>query len=151
VDTVLGAALGYERPRKIRELIERLDAHLCELGGLRHRVANPDSLVGGRPTEEYLLNREQINFLLTRCGLPRADEHCVQIARVFSAMPNTRDFCEFIAETTTPGKSWSGLFQALNEGGEWNTWAHWQIAIHSGRKRPVAPLDRPSPCSRRRP
>jgi hypothetical protein len=85
VDTALGGALGYERPRAIRQLIERLREPLHGLGGLPHRVANPNSLVGGRPTTEYLLNLSQINYLITRCGLPRADEWCIQIARVFTA------------------------------------------------------------------
>jgi hypothetical protein len=34
VDTALGAALGYERPRKIRELIERFPRQLRESGVL---------------------------------------------------------------------------------------------------------------------
>lgn len=89
VDTALGAALGYERPRKIRELIERLMPQLAELGGLPHRGANPHEL-GGRPTIEYLLNLKQINYLITRCGLPRADEWCVHIATVFTAWQEGR-------------------------------------------------------------
>lgn len=86
LDTALGAALGYERPRDIRQLIERLDPKLRELGVLRYRAANtPDPAGRGRPTNEYLLSLPQINFLITRCGLPRADEWCVQIAQVFTA------------------------------------------------------------------
>jgi hypothetical protein len=34
---------------------------------------------------EYLLSLKQINYLITRCGLPRADEWCIQIAKVFTA------------------------------------------------------------------
>lgn len=85
VDIALGAALGYERPRDIRKLIDRFNKQLGELGVLRQRGANtPDPEGRGRPTQENLLNLAQINYLIIRCGLPRADEWCVQIARVFT-------------------------------------------------------------------
>jgi hypothetical protein len=69
VDTALGAALGYERPRAIRQLIERFPSQLRELGVLPQRVANtPDPEGRGRPSYESLLNLNQINYLITRCA-----------------------------------------------------------------------------------
>lgn len=41
--------------------------------------------------------------------------------------PRTEKRANHIA--TTVGLSHSQLFQALNEGGDWNTWAHWALAI----------------------
>jgi hypothetical protein len=86
VDTVLGSALGYERSRSIRQLIERLMPHLEKFGPSPHRVAMVAIGSGAqRETTEYLLNLGQVNYLITRCGLPRAEEWCVQIAKVFTA------------------------------------------------------------------
>lgn len=42
-------------------------------------------------------------------------------------LPSVQEFCGYVASTI--GKSDSELFQALNENGEWNTWAYWQIAF----------------------
>lgn len=83
VDRLLGEALGYAQAKDIQQLIERQSANLRELGFLPHR----EEKIGarGRPRKEYWLNLAQINYLITRCGLPRADEWCVQIARVFTA------------------------------------------------------------------
>ena len=39
----------------------------------------------------------------------------------------TKQFVEYLS-TTVPVAD-SELIQALNEGGEWNTWAHWQIGL----------------------
>jgi hypothetical protein len=91
VDTVLGKALGYERPRKIRELIERYREQLEQLGPLPQRGAMVDIGSGAiRAVTEYLLNREQINYLITCCGLPDARNYCVLIAKVFTAWQDGR-------------------------------------------------------------
>lgn len=42
-------------------------------------------------------------------------------------LPATKEFISYIESTAE--KSGSDLIQALNEGGTWNTWAHWQIAM----------------------
>lgn len=42
-------------------------------------------------------------------------------------LPTSDLFLEYIE--TTVGLSHSDLIQSLNEGGTWNTWAHWQIGM----------------------
>ena len=37
-----------------------------------------------RQVAEYLLNNAQINYLITRCGLPAADHWCSLIADAFT-------------------------------------------------------------------
>lgn len=85
-DVVLGVALGYSRPRKIRDLIERLMGPLLELGSAPHRGAMVSIGSGAlREVTEYLLNQAQINYLIMRSDLPNADQWCIHIARVFTA------------------------------------------------------------------
>jgi hypothetical protein len=56
-DVVLGQALGYDRPRDIRKLIERLAEPLAKLGTARHRVAQYEKGQGARgEATEHLLN-----------------------------------------------------------------------------------------------
>lgn len=83
-DVVLGEALGYERPRALRQLIERLMPQLLALGKAPQRVAPSHVGRGAQPVTETLLSLKQVNYLITRCGLPRADEWCKQIALVFT-------------------------------------------------------------------
>ncbi len=52
---------------------------------VQHPVFKQHDGAGAREVTEYLLNLGQINYLITRCGLPAADEWCIQIARVFTA------------------------------------------------------------------
>jgi hypothetical protein len=91
VDTVLGAALGYDRPRDLRKLIERHREKLEKIALARHRGAPIKSGKGRiEQVTEYLLTREQINYLITRCGLPNADHYCLLIAKVFTAWQEGR-------------------------------------------------------------
>lgn len=85
VDTVLGAALGYERPRKLHELIARKLRLFGQVGSLPQRGANLYTPQGGRPGREYLLNREQVNLAILLCGLPNVDAAKAHIAKVFTA------------------------------------------------------------------
>jgi hypothetical protein len=86
VDTVLGKALGYKDPTDIRERIQFLMPHLLKHGTAPSRTALYVRGNGAKgETTEYLLNRGQINYLITRCGLPRADDACDHIATVFTA------------------------------------------------------------------
>ncbi len=75
-------------------------SHLLELGLAPHRGAREGQ--GNRETSEYLLNREQINFILTRCGLPNADAACIHVARVFSAWEVGRVKAVDFAENLIP-------------------------------------------------
>jgi hypothetical protein len=61
IDTALGEALGYSRPRDIRKLIRCKSGVLRQLGDLPRRAAKP----GAVPTQ-FLLNCAQATFLI-RC------------------------------------------------------------------------------------
>ncbi len=54
-DVGLGEAVGYERPRDIHKLIERLADNLATLGPTRHPVAPSHEGRGSQPVTEYLL------------------------------------------------------------------------------------------------
>lgn len=90
VDTVLGAALGYERPRTLHDLIARKRLLFGEAGVLPSRSVKLYTPEGGRPTVEYLLNREQVNLAILLCGLPNVDAVKAHIAKVFTAWEDGR-------------------------------------------------------------
>jgi hypothetical protein len=72
VDVVLGSALGYARPRKIRERIQYLMPHLLKHGLAPSRTAPYISGRGGkRETTEYLLNLGQELLRSPPIGLAR--------------------------------------------------------------------------------
>jgi hypothetical protein len=73
VDTVLGAALGYGRPERIRDLIQGRADLFRGAGNLPRRAVNSDDPGRGRPSREFLLNREQVNLAILLCGLPNVD------------------------------------------------------------------------------
>jgi hypothetical protein len=81
LDTDLAEALGYERPRVIRDLIKRYDAALTALGPLCRTVRQ----TGGRPAEEFYLNKAQAVFITTQSGTTRAVEITVKVAQKFDA------------------------------------------------------------------
>jgi hypothetical protein len=83
VDTVVAERLGYDRPRKVRELIERNTAELLTFGNLPHRGANSGQR--GRPAEEYLLNEGQALVVCALSRTPKAAEVRKQIIDVFMA------------------------------------------------------------------
>lgn len=90
VDTVLGAALGYDRPDKIRQVIYRKRALFEGAGSLAHRGTNLYDPKGGRPSREFLLNREQVNLAILLCGLPNVDGIKAHVAKVFTAWEEGR-------------------------------------------------------------
>ncbi|MDB5596270.1 MAG: hypothetical protein JWM36_3231 [Hyphomicrobiales bacterium] len=70
-DILLAVRLGFERPRKIRELIERNRAELETYGELPVRVGSPHGGAnpkGGRPGKAYFLTEGQA---LVICALAR--------------------------------------------------------------------------------
>lgn len=83
-DVDLGERLGFERPRKIREIIERNRAELEGFGGLPRRGANPGPL-GGRPTFEYHLNEGQSLLVSTLSQAPKAPQVRRMLIEVFMA------------------------------------------------------------------
>jgi len=68
-DIDLAEGLGFERPRKIRDMIARNTAELLAYGGLPRRGASPGRQ-GGRPSSAYYLNEGQA---LVICALSRTD------------------------------------------------------------------------------
>lgn len=84
-DLVLGSALGYDRPRKIRDLISKHNNDLQYIARLPQRRATSHDGSGARVIHESLLNQAQVSYIITRCGLPNANEWCKQIAMVFAA------------------------------------------------------------------
>ncbi|PZP65238.1 MAG: hypothetical protein DI604_25040 [Delftia acidovorans] len=69
-DLELGELLNFDRPRKIRDIIDRNAAELLGYGRLPQRGANLSSR-GGRPSKAYYLNEGQA---LVICALSRTDK-----------------------------------------------------------------------------
>lgn len=84
LDTDLGAALGYEKPSAIRQLIARHMDALLALGGLPHRVENPGAK-GGRPSMAYWLNEQQALYITLKSNTPTAQTVTVEVIKVFTA------------------------------------------------------------------
>ena len=89
LDLRIAEALEFERPRDIRQLIERNRDELSRYGGLRHDTANPGPL-GGRPGVEYWLNEAQAILLCMKSDAPRAADVREDIIRVFQAWRHGR-------------------------------------------------------------
>lgn len=86
-DLRLAEALGFDRPRKIRELIERWREALERFGVIPpHRGAKPGAGTrGGRPEQGFLLNKKQALFLCTKSETAAATEVTIALVEVFDA------------------------------------------------------------------
>ena len=84
LDTDLAEALGFDRPRVIRQLIERNRDELEGYGGLQWCAANPGPL-GGRPGRAYYLNEEQALLICMLSRTPRAKAIRAEVIRVYQA------------------------------------------------------------------
>jgi hypothetical protein len=100
-DVVVAERLGFERPRKIRELIERNREELESYGPLaprrgaklpsdgevsRHGGAKPlEGSSGGRPEEGCLLNEEQALLVCMFSRTPQAAAVRREVIQVFTA------------------------------------------------------------------
>lgn len=93
-DLDIAGALEFERPRKIRELIERFVNDIEDFGDLirvvggvsPHGGAKPtEASRGGRPTHCYWLNEEQALFLCTRSEAKGAVALTKQMVMIFAA------------------------------------------------------------------
>lgn len=69
-DVDLAAELGMARPTNIRKFIETHRDELESFGGLHAVNANP-GLLGGRPTTEFHLNRNQALLTCILSGTPK--------------------------------------------------------------------------------
>lgn len=83
-DLALAAALGFERPRKLRDMIKRSLAELRGYGEVCPMVGQT-SEVGGRPTTEFWLNEQQALLLCMFSRTERAAEVRRQLIDVFTA------------------------------------------------------------------
>lgn len=82
-DVDIAERLGFERPRKIRELIERNRPEFEALGGISpYRGAK---IGRGRPEEGYLLNEEQALLAATLSQAPNASAVRAMLIRTFVA------------------------------------------------------------------
>lgn len=81
-DLKLAEALGFVRTRDIRKLIERHRAALERFGKVCAMVAQTSD-VGGRPANEYWLNKRQAIYIATQAKTPRATDITIMVVEVF--------------------------------------------------------------------
>jgi len=84
LDVRVAERLGFERPRVIRELIERNREELETYGEVR-RTARQTSVKGGRPTEEFWLNEGQTLLVCMLSRTPQAARVRREVIAVFMA------------------------------------------------------------------
>lgn len=84
MDIRLAEFLGFERPRTIRQLIERHKEALEQLGGVCCTVAQT-SAKGGRPATVYHLNKKQCVFICTKSETAAATEKTIEVIEVYDA------------------------------------------------------------------
>lgn len=82
LDLTLAERLGYERPRKVRDLIKRHRAELEAMGNLLHRGAK--SKGRGRPTTAFYLTQAQALFILAKSETARANIELAYVVEVFT-------------------------------------------------------------------
>jgi hypothetical protein len=86
VDLEIAERLGFERPRAIRQLIERNRAVLERHGSLPHRVAMIEVGKGAqREVAEFWLNEAQALLLCTKSDTAKAADVTEEIIKVFVA------------------------------------------------------------------
>lgn len=81
LDIRLAEALGFSRPRQIRDLIKRHESALKSLGELFCRTVRQNAK--GRPSGEYWLTKKQALYLCTKSETPNATEVTIQMVEVF--------------------------------------------------------------------
>lgn len=83
-DLDLAERLDFGRPRKIRDIIKRNEAHLLKFGG----CPTVGRVVEGNKTDEYYLNQKQAIFICMKAETDPAIDVQVEIVRVFDAYLN---------------------------------------------------------------
>lgn len=85
-DLRLGEVLGYENPKKVRELVRRHRAEMLTHGVLTQSEAKPlRGSAGGRPERAFVLNEAQALLICMFSRTTRAAEVRGQIIQVFLA------------------------------------------------------------------
>lgn len=80
-DLDLAARLGFDRPRKIRDLIKRYHASLLRMGP----CPTLGRVINGGQAIEYYLNRKQAIFITAKSETPAATEITIEIVQRFDA------------------------------------------------------------------
>ncbi len=83
LDLDLAERLGYERPRKIRGLIDRHMDTIIEFGPCP--TVGLGIGEGARAADAYLLNEEQAIYIATQSDAPNAKAVKILVVKVFSA------------------------------------------------------------------
>lgn len=83
-DLTLAERLGFERPRKIRDLIKRNRVKLQRFG-VCPTVGQTSGKHGGRPAVAYYLNQKQSIWVSMKSETDRAFDVQAEIVRVFDA------------------------------------------------------------------
>lgn len=86
-DLELAERLGFERPRKIRDIIQRNHDKLLKFG-VCPAVGRTAGELGGRPSIEFYLNQKQAIFICMKSETERAFDVQIEIVRVFDAYLN---------------------------------------------------------------
>lgn len=84
LDLRLAEALGFEKPRDIRPLIERHKAALERLGQVC-RTVRQTSAKGGRPTTETHLNKKQAIYIASKSETANAVDLVIHVIEVFDS------------------------------------------------------------------
>lgn len=89
-DIDLAERLGFDRPRKIREIIERNMAEIEGFGHAPHRgahieIAKPTGGIERREVQEYWLNEEQALLVSVLSNAPKAPAVRAMLIRTFVA------------------------------------------------------------------
>lgn len=83
-DIDLGTKLGMAQPRDIRRVIEEHADFLNELGVLARR-ARTSTKLGGRPTLEYWLNKEQAQYIASLSKTELGKRTLLMLVKAFQA------------------------------------------------------------------
>ena len=86
-DLELAERLGFERPRKIRDIIQRNHDKLLKFG-VCPAVGRTSGELGGRPATEFYLNQKQAIFICMKSETERAFDVQIEIVHVFDAYLN---------------------------------------------------------------
>lgn len=84
LDVRFAEALGFERPADIRPLIERHLAAMKRLGEV-FRTVRKTSEKGGRPANEFYLNKRQAVYIASKSETENAVDLTIHVIEVFDA------------------------------------------------------------------
>ncbi|AFL75379.1 helix-turn-helix domain-containing protein [Thiocystis violascens] len=128
-DLQLAERLGFERPRKIRDLIQRNLEKLSQIS-VCPTMGQTSGELGGRPTKAYYLNEKQSLFLCMKADTVNAFAVQMEIIDVYSAY--RRGDLASPAQPSVP--------ETLTFSGSWQDYALFLEAKHGRSYRAPAPI-----------